>query len=329
MVNLKLPDRRLRLAFFGTPDFASAVLSALIEHGKDEVALVVCQPDKPQGRGQKLEAPPTKKVAEAAGLEVLQPVKMKDGAVAQKLRELKIDLGIVVAFGRILPEDVLGAPAFGHWNVHASLLPRHRGASPIQHAILCGDRETGVTLMQMTLGLDEGPMLKKSKTPIDPEENAGTLFERLSKLGAETLLSGLEEAKSVGLSVEKQDDAQATFAPLLKKEDGRLDFSRPAFELVRRVRAMNPWPGCFTHLPDGTVLKIIKARAHDEAGPPGLEPGVISAIDEKTLKIQTLAGQLALLEVQPAGKRAMSIADFLRGAGRELKAGAVLGALAN
>ncbi len=217
---MKLPDRPLRIAFFGTPEIAQTVLAGLLDAKKDEVVLVVCQPDRPKGRGRSVESPPTKQLAEARGVPVLQPTKMRDGAVAKVLEEREIDLAVVTAFGRILPKDLLEAPRFGAWNVHASLLPRHRGASPINFAILEGDPETGITLMQMTEGLDEGPMLAKAAIPIREDDTTHSLTQKLAELGRRLLLEGIEKAKKTGLEAEVQDEALATFAPLIKKEDG-------------------------------------------------------------------------------------------------------------
>lgn len=315
---LRLPDQPLRLAFFGTPEIAEVVLSGLIEAKRDEIVLVVCQPDRPKGRGKKLEAPPTKRLAESHGIEVIQPTKMRDGSVARVLRERGIDLAVVTAFGRILPQDLLDAPRFGAWNVHASLLPRHRGASPINFAILEGDAETGITLMQMTAGLDEGPMLEKAATKIEPEDTTASLTRKLALLGRELLLAGIEKAKHSGLRPEPQDDAKATFAPLLKKEDGRLDFREPAAALERKIRAFHPWPGTFLILPDEQPLKVLAARA--EPASSTAEPGTIVAT-ARSLDIATADGVLAVLEVQPPGRNAQKSFEFLGGSGRSLKVG--------
>lgn len=318
----KLPDRPLRIAFFGTPEIAEIVLAGLLEAKTDSVVLVICQPDRPKGRGKKVEAPPTKQLAEARGVPVLQPTKMRDGAVSKLLREQEIDLAVVTAFGRILPQDILDAPRFGAWNVHASLLPRHRGASPINFAILEGDRETGVTLMQMTAGLDEGPMLLEAAIPIADDDTTHSLTLKLAELGRRVLLDGIAKAKQSGLGVEPQDEAKATFAPLIKKEDGRLDFSEPAERLARRVRAFHPWPGTFATLPDGQPLKVLAARALP--GPADAPPGTIVGTG-RTLDVATADGVLSLLEVQPPGKKPQKSFEFLGGAGRGLRQGDHLG----
>lgn len=319
-MRLTLPDRPLRLAFFGTPELARTVLEGLITRGPDPVVLVLCQPDKPRGRGQKLEPPPVKTLAESRGIPVMQPVKMKDGTVARALKEAEIDLAIVAAFGRILPQDVLDAPRFGCWNVHASILPRHRGASPIQHAILAGDRESGVTLMQMNAGLDEGPMLLVDAFPLDPAETTATLTDRVARVGAEIALRGVALAKTAGLDVTPQDDSRATLAPLIDKAEGRLDLERPAAELERRVRALNPWPGTWVSLPSGEALRVLRATVEPAAPDAEAAAGTIVGVKD-ALRLATPDGLLVVLELQPPGKRPMSAADYLRGAGRSLTIG--------
>lgn len=318
----QLPDRRLRLAFFGTPDIARAILAALIEAGDDDVVLVVSQPDRPKGRGKVLEPTPTKQLAEAHGIPVVQPLKMKDGVLTQRLVDDRIDLAIVAAFGRILPQEMLDAPAHGCWNVHASLLPRFRGASPIQHAILEGDSETGVALMQMTAGLDEGPVMRVERLPLTGRETTRSLTEALAALGGRLTVEGIRIAKREGLEVTPQDDARATLAPLIAKEAGRLDLTQPAAVLERRIRGLDPWPGTWVTLDGGEVLKVLEASV----GPGSAEakPGQIIGLGA-TLDVQTGDGALRIATVQPAGKRAMAVAEYLRGAGRDLARGARLG----
>lgn len=296
------------------------------------MVLVVCQPDRPRGRGKKVEPPPVKAAALERGLEVLQPVKLRDGELAARMRDAALDLAIVVAYGRILPPEVFEAPVHGTWNVHASLLPRHRGASPIQHAILAGDARTGVTLMQLSAGLDEGPMLLRRELALDGSETGGSLTAALATLGGSALVEGLQIAKASGLLRERQDPARATYAPLIEKAAGELRFDRPAVELARRVRAFDPWPGTFVPDPaagtsrDAQPLRVLSARAISalaaRAGNP-TAPGRIAAAGE-TLQVETLDGVLEILSVQPAGKKPMSAADYLRGAGRHLAPGATL-----
>jgi methionyl-tRNA formyltransferase len=308
----------LRIAFFGTPELARTVLAGVLEAAADDVVLVVCQPDRPRGRGLETEPPPVKALANERGLPVIQPEKLRDGALATRLKDERVDLALVAAYGRILPQDLLDAPRFGAWNVHASILPRHRGASPIQHAILAGDAETGVTLMQMTLGLDEGPMLLVRRTPIAPEETAASLSVRLAEIGARAAVEGVGRAKADGLPVEAQDDRGATFAPRLTKEQGRLDLARPAAELDRQVRALNPWPGTVLAGVE-PPLKIVRVRPHpDERA--AAEPGTVLEAGPRLL-LQTGAGAIEVLELQPPGKRPMAAGDYLRGAGRALTVG--------
>jgi methionyl-tRNA formyltransferase len=281
------------------------------------VIRVYAQPDRPKGRGRKVAPPPTKVFAEARGLPCAQPTKLKDGAVAAQLREDAIDLAVVVAYGRILPPAVFEAPALDTWNVHASRLPAYRGAAPIQHAILNGERTTGVTLMQLREGLDEGPMLLERGLEIGPEETAGELTERLAALGAEVLLEGIRAAKSSGLEVTPQDDARATFAPLIDKKDGQLDLHAPAEALARRIRAFDPWPGAFVESSRGPV-KILSARAVDAPGV--LPPGAVIALSP--LRVQTGSGALEIERLQAPGKKPVQAEEFLRGAGRDLAIGA-------
>lgn len=317
----RLPERPLRLAFFGTPDIAATVLSALIEAGQDELCMVISQPDRPKGRGKKLSPTPVHAVAEAHGLPLLQPSKLRDGALAAELRAQAIDLAVVIAYGRILPVGLFTAPRFDSVNLHTSLLPRHRGAAPIQHAILAGDQETGVSLMQISEGMDEGDVLLQSRLRLSGVETGGSLFEALATLSAELIVEGLTRAKREGLQIRPQDPALATHAPMLKKADGALDLRRPAAELERQLRAFNPWPGSFIARPEGP-LRVTQAAVVDS--PPGPAPGTILSC-ERRLLLQTGAGALDVLELQPAGKKPMPAAAFLNGAGRELSAGVSIG----
>jgi methionyl-tRNA formyltransferase len=319
---VQLPDRRLKLVFFGTPDLAATHLQALLDADDDDVALVVSQPDRPKGRGRGLQPTPVKSVAEAAGVEVVQPKKLKDGELAARLRAEGFDLGVVVAYGRILPKDLFEAPRFGTWNVHGSMLPRHRGAAPIQHTVLEGDAEAGVTLMLLSEGMDEGDTLLVRSTPVGPDETSGELFGRLAALGAKTLVEGLRLAKTEGLARTPQDPAAATYAPMLEKSDGRLDLARPAEALARRVRGLNPWPGAFIETTTGR-LKVHRARAVPLPRA-GAEPGTVASTEGGRLIVATGQAGLELLEVQAPGKKAMGAADFLRGSGRGLAPGARL-----
>lgn len=311
----------MRLAFFGTPEIAKTILEALIQAGEDDVCLAVCQPDKPKGRGKKLVAPPVKQLAEQHEIPVEQPRKLKDGVLAERMNALTLDLAIVVAYGRILPIAVFEAPTANTWNIHASLLPKLRGASPIQHAILQGDPKTGITLMELSEGLDEGAMLLKKERALSGNETGGSLTESLAGLGAETLLEGLRKAKTDGLIRIEQPHDQATYAPILKKSDGALDFSRTAQALEQQVRAFNPWPGTFVPLSKGP-LKIQEAQVVEapQDPPASSEPGHVAALGH-TMLIACGKGFLDLKTVQPPGKRPMPTADFLRGAGRNIRIG--------
>lgn len=320
---MTLPGRRLRLAFFGTPDIAKTVLAGLIEADEDDLVLVVSQPDRPKGRGKKLEPTPVKALALEASIPVEQPRKLRDGVLAAQLKSMNVDLAIVVAYGRILPADVFRAPEFETWNVHASLLPRLRGASPIQHAILEGEAETGVTLMRLAEGMDEGDMLLQRQLPIAPTDTGGQLTQHLAELGAKTAVEGLRLSKTEGLTITPQDSTAATYAGLLEKNDGQLSFSNAAARLDRQVRAFDPWPGTFVPLPDGQPLKIRKI-ALAGAGDPQQAPGTVIETQPR-LVVQTGDGALELIEVQPPGKRTMSAGDYLRGAGRHITIGNIIG----
>ena len=290
----------------GTPDFAVPTLQALLDSAH-QVAGVFSQPDRPKGRGYKLVPPPVKELAESRGVPVYQPVKMRDGTALEILRQLQPDVIVVAAYGRILPKEILELPKLGCVNVHASLLPRYRGAGPVQWCVIRGEAVTGVTTMLMGEGLDTGDILEQAQTAIGPEETAGELMDRLAQLGAELLLHTLtllEEGKAVRTV---QDERLASYAPMLKKSDGALDFSRPAKELMDQIRGVSPWPSAYAYL-DGKMVKIHKAvLLPDQAG----EPGVIQA--GKRLIVGCAAGSLELLEVQPEGGKRMRGEDFLRG----------------
>ncbi len=290
----------------GSPEFAVPVLRALAK--EYNVVGVVTQPDKAAGRGRKLKAPPVKQAALELGLPVMQPRRLRKPEAFAQLAEWKPDLIVVAAYGQILRPNVLELPRYGCVNVHASLLPRWRGASPIQHAILNGDSETGITIMLMDEGMDTGPILSQRAIPILPDETAGELSKRLSELGAQLLLETLPKYLSGEITPQPQDDSQATYAPLLKKEDGRLDFSRSAEELARQVRAFNPWPAAFTEW-RGQPFKILRAHAADGEAPAGKR-----LVHEKKPAFGTASGILVLDEVQPAGKKPMAGEVFLRGA---------------
>jgi methionyl-tRNA formyltransferase len=296
----------MRVLFYGTPTFALPTLEALLQH--HDVVTVITQPDRPAHRGQRVTAPAVKERALAAGVPVLQPARVRDPEWAERLAGLGADVAVVVAFGQILPKPVLDAPRRGSINVHASVLPRHRGAAPIAWAIMRGDTETGITTFQMDPGMDTGDVLLTARTPIGPDETAGELAERLSRLGAEVLLETL--ARLDTLTPVPQRHEEATLAPRLKKADGFLAWSRPAPELVNVVRGCNPWPGATARSPRGTLLTIWRARA---AETPPAPPGSVVRHGD-TLAIATGAGAIIPLTVQPENRREVPWADYLRGA---------------
>lgn len=296
-----------RIVFMGTPDFAVPGLQKLIE--THQVVGVVTQPDKPAGRGKQLRPSPVKIIAQAANIPVYQPKSLRSEEAAAPLRQWQPDIIIVAAFGQILRPHVLDLPSHGCLNIHASLLPRWRGASPIQHAILAGDAETGVTLMRMDVGLDTGPMYVKQAIPIHSDETAATLHDRLAALGADMLAAHLDKILHGRLTPTPQNDEESTYAPLIKKEDGRLDWTRSAVELDRHIRAMTPWPGAFTEW-DGRLLKIKAAQVVNSL--PAGKPGEVVLVGD-TAVIYTGRGGIQPTTLQLAGKRAMSAADFLRG----------------
>jgi methionyl-tRNA formyltransferase len=300
----------MRLVFLGTPEFAVPTVDALARAGHQLLA-VVAQPDRPAGRGQALRAPATKGWAQAHGVPVLQPEKVRDGTLAAALAALRPDVLVVTAYGRILGRDLLALAPLGAVNVHASILPRWRGAAPIQWAVASGDAETGVTIMQMDEGLDTGDVLLVRTLPIGPEETAAELAPRLAALGGQAIVEALPLLAAGALVPVRQDGARHTLAPILEKEHGRLDFGRPAAELAARLRGFTPWPGAFTTL-DGKVLKLHAARA--VAGDGGA-PGSAQA-DGAALRIACGGGSALLVtELQPEGKRRMPAADFLNGVG--------------
>ena len=297
----------MKVLFYGTPEFAVPTLEALLE--RHEVIAAVTQPDRPAGRGQRVSASAVKQRAAAAGVPVLQPGRVRDPEWPERLSQLGAEIAVVVAFGQILPKAVLDAPRRGSINVHASLLPRYRGAAPIAWAIIRGETETGITTFQMDPGMDTGAMLLREATAIGSDETAGELAARLSRLGAAVLLRTLDGLDR--LVPEPQDGALATLAPRLKKEDGWLRFAAPAPALVDRVRGCNPWPGAAAMTPAGRLL-IWRAVAQADAG--GQAPGTLVRTGAGAVAIATGAGALLPLEVQPDNRRAMAWEDFLRGA---------------
>jgi len=298
----------IRIVFMGSPDFALPTLSILAK--SHQVVGVITQPDRASGRGRELKSPPVKTLALELNIPVMQPEKLRMPEPMEQLRAWAPDLIVVAAFGQILKKDVLELPRYGCINVHASLLPRWRGAAPINAAILAGDEETGVTIMKMDVGLDTGPMFAKKSIRLNPDDTAGSVLETLSTLGADLLNETLPDIISGKLTAEPQPAEGATYAPMLKKEDGLLDFTHPAIELERRVRAMNPWPGAWFEW-NGSPLKV--GRASVVSGEKSLASGSRFTVDGRPA-VMSADGALILDEVQPAGKKIMPGKSFLPGA---------------
>ncbi len=314
----------LRVVFFGTPLFAVPTLEALIACDVTDVVGVVCQPDRPRGRGRRLTPPEIKVLAEQHGIAVMQPEKLRGTGFAAKVASLRPDVAVVAAYGKILPPDLLDVPRHGCINVHASLLPRHRGAAPIQWTLIRGDAEAGVTIMQMDEGCDTGPIIAQDRCDVLDDDDAQSLSDMISVLGAKLLVEQMEILhRADALASTPQDDAQATKAPLLKKEDGLIDWTRPAREIACLIRGVTPWPGAQTALGEKTI-KILQADpipAHH----PDAEPGEVVELDPRRGFVVATGKEEHLLvrRVQPPGKAAMSAADAAKG--RLLKEGDRLG----
>lgn len=296
-----------RIIFMGTPDFACPTLATLIERNENIVA-VVTQPDRPKGRGQKLMPPPVKELALSHGIPVHQPPKVRDPAFIEVIRDLRPDLIVVIAFGQILPKALLDIPPHGCVNVHASLLPRYRGAAPLNWCLINGEAETGVTTMLMDPGLDTGPMLLKRSTPIDQNENILSLHDRMAKMGAELLAETVDGLKEGRLTPEAQDDSTTCYAPLLKKEDGLIDWHRNAMEIHNQVRGLAVWPGAYTLL-RGEPLKIYRTRIADGAG----QPGTVLRASRGVIEVACGEGSLLIDELQLAGKKRLDASSFVAG----------------
>ncbi len=308
----------LRIVFAGTPEFAAVHLQALLDAGLTPVA-VYTQPDRPAGRGQKLMASPVKQLAATHGIPVLQPQTLRDAAAQAELAALQPDLLVVAAYGLILPQAVLDIPPLGCINSHASLLPRWRGAAPIQRAVQAGDAESGVTVMRMEAGLDTGPMLLKVTTPISATDTGGSLHDRLATLGAAAVVAAIPQLAAGTLHGEVQDDALATYAHKLNKDEARLDWSRPAVELERLVRAFNPWPICHTTLGEA-ALKVYAAEVGEGQG----APGEILAASRDGLTVACGAGALRLTRLQLPGGKPLGFADLYNSRREQFAAGQVL-----
>ncbi|WP_428262988.1 methionyl-tRNA formyltransferase [Haliangium sp.] len=301
----------MRVVFMGSPDFAVPPLQALLEH--HDVVLVVTQPDKRAGRGRRLTAPPVKHVAQAAGVPVIQPASARAPAFAETLRETGAELAVVAAYGKILPPAVLTAFPLGCINVHASLLPKHRGAAPIQWAIIRGERETGITIMQLDEGMDTGPMLRKAPLAIEPDDTAGTLFQRMAPLGAEVLIEAMDDIAAGTAVAQPQDPDLATYAPMLAKHDGAVDWTQPARQVADLIRGVDPWPGAFTAV-DGRRLKLFLPTVvpDDDVVDRG-GPGRVVTVDERGLVVACGRGAVAIRAVQAAGGRRMEALAYAGG----------------
>ena len=297
----------MKIIFMGTPDFAAASLEALID-SRHEIQAVVTQPDKPKGRKGELTPSPVKVVAEEKGIKVYQPLKVRDEEFVETLRAYNPDVIVVVAFGQIIPLSILKMPKFGCVNIHGSLLPKYRGAAPIQWAVLDGEKETGITTILMDEGIDTGDILLKKTIKIDADETSGSLFDKLMALGAKTILETLDELEKGSLTPTKQEESPTAYAKMLTKAMGLIDFTKSAKELDCFVRGMDPWPSAYTLLA-GKTLKLWKVRAVEKSG----KAGSVIEIDKESFTVACGEGAIEVLEVQLEGKKRMSAGDFLKG----------------
>ena len=309
----------MRIVFMGTPEYAAKSLEAILEAGH-EVTLVVTQPDKPKGRSAELIASPVKECAMAHGIPVFQPVRIKRPEAVEELRKYPADVFVVAAFGQILSQEILDMPANGSLNVHASLLPKYRGASPIQRVILDGEEKTGITIMQMDAGIDTGDILYQKEIAIENTDDFETLHDKLALLGGKAIVEALELLKQGKLVRTKQDDAASCYAPLITKEMGKLDFTKSAVALDRQIRSMTPWPSAFTKW-NGKQMKIWKALPVECTKK--AQPGSVVSVTKDFFFVKTGEGALKICELQLEGKKRMSVHDFLLGV--KVQAGDLLG----
>lgn len=299
----------MKIVFMGTPDFAVGALEALVEAGHEVVA-VVTQPDKPKGRGKEMQQTPVKACAVKHNIEVFQPIKIKTPEAVEVLKGYEAELFVVAAFGQILSKEILDMPKYGCVNIHASLLPKYRGAAPIQWAILDGEKETGVTIMQMNEGLDTGDMLTKVVVPIEDTDTGESLFDKLAEAGAKLLIETIPQIEAGTLEPEPQDDSLSTYAKMIKKEMGLIDWKREALVLERLVRGMNSWPSAYTHF-QGKTLKVWEAEV--ETCEAQAVPGSVVEVTKNSIKVQTSKDLLVLKQIQLEGKKRMDVAAFLLG----------------
>lgn len=300
----------LRIVFMGTPDFAVPSLQALLD-GPDQIVAVVCQPDRERGRGKILSPPPVKSVAALHAIPVLQPSSVRKEPFFEQLKALTPDLLVVVAYGKILPSTLLALPPMGAINVHGSLLPKYRGAAPIQWAVINGEPQTGITIMQLDEGMDTGDILLSVPVTIGPQETAGTLFDRLAQLGGQTLITAISQLKQRQLQPQPQDHTQATAAPMLTKEQGHLDWSLPAARLHCQIRGLDPWPSAYGFLAGKRHRFFNPEVVSIQSGEP---PGTILRADSQGLLIAAGVDSLLIREIQPEGKKRMAVSACLRGA---------------
>ena len=301
----------MRVVFMGTPDFAVGTLKALLQ-SRHQVVAVVTQPDKPKGRGKAMQFTPVKEVAVSAEIPVLQPKRVREPEVVEEIRQFHPDVIVVVAFGQLIPKAILDMPQYGCVNVHASLLPKYRGAAPIQWAVIDGEEKSGVTTMQMDEGLDTGDMLLTEEVVLDSQETGGSLFDKLSEVGAGLLLKTLDELEAGNIHPQKQPSESTTaYAAMLTKKMGEIDWTKSAVQIERLVRGLNPWPSAYTHLGQKT-LKIWRAVVYP-LSEQKKEPGTVILMDKKHFGVQTGDGMLEILELQLEGKKRMDADAFLRG----------------
>jgi methionyl-tRNA formyltransferase len=300
------------VVFFGTPQFAVPTLRRLLD-SSHRVTGVITQPDRPRGRGHKITHAPVKALALERGIPVFQPDRLKPPEVADTLRRWQPDLGVVAAYGRIIPEHLLTIPRFGTINVHASLLPKYRGAAPVHRAVTNGESETGVTIMRVVKELDAGSMFAKVTRPIGPDETSDVVETALAEMGADLLVTVVEQLAAGSAREEPQDDRQATYAPRLTKEEGLVDWTQSASEIHNRVRGLYPWPHAYTFFTGARLILLRSAVANRRPGSSDTRPGTILEVTPEAMYVATGDGELMILEVQPEGRRAMRVHDFLLG----------------
>ncbi|MFV0465104.1 MAG: methionyl-tRNA formyltransferase [Lachnospiraceae bacterium] len=310
----------MRVIFMGTPDFAVSALEAILQNGH-EVLLVVTKPDKPKGRGKAMQSPAVKECAVSHGLKVFQPVRIREPEPTEYLRSFGADIFIVAAFGQILSKEILQMPNYGCINIHASLLPKYRGAAPIQWAIINGDPVTGVTTMRMDVGVDTGDMILKKEVEIAPDETGGSLFAKLQESGAQLIVETMAALKDHTAVYEEQVESEATHVGMIQKQMGKIDWQKKAIEIERLIRGLDPWPSAYTAF-EGKVLKLWKAKVNPYSEP-GAIPGQVIETDKEYIRVQTGEGSLDIFELQLEGKKRLDTETFLLG--HKIKKGIVFG----